>query len=532
MNEMKPTIAYGTAYNCLSSTDPPDTIPEIIWEIIHKLSRNESITEDERKIFYNSPSVKLSTRDDSLQISGKPIFIEHGQDSQYSKPVGTILNSTISKNNLDVCFNITDPNIAQRVKNKELVGLSINYSVQPNLSHPGKLEKIIKEVSLVSKPFFGGCGVFVAASNNHLIHKSNNKNLNLFNIQVALSLKSNMTSPGSLQESHINPDALKSITPEQLPAILKELKERDEAKDKEILELQKKHLETENQLKIMIKQEREKAQKVLDEKLAKLLGVEKFKPEAQDKDAPKVEGQEPIVPFFTNEEEYQAFCKIFNGEDKTSNTIFNKILDQINREYESKEKEYQQTLATLKTNEQPSSSNNNNNNNASDKVQSGGLGDLFNPVEKPNENQNFSPEIMKQFQDFLNSKKSKEYNNNSNNNDSNTHDAKKRKEPESAPVLPTPKKRKTDAQPPPQQQQQQQQYYSPNSQEGNNSKYAPPSFMQTQQPPLASVEASGRPRSSNQSMDPITAYFDNLSKVLTTTPSGSLSSSKYTKNIV
>jgi hypothetical protein len=183
MSKRGPRIIKGIAYNCLNKSKVLP--PKIPIDTFRKAKREE---------WYKDPNIRLNTNYDTVDLSGKPIFFEH--DS--SKQIGSIIGSWINGDSIEIIASIEDLNTCSLIDDKKLGSLSIGYDIKWNY------KKDIKEVSLVSEPFFDGCNLSVAASKNFKDNKKTNllnDSEQIYTVGRVFLMATNNVQPGGSGES-------------------------------------------------------------------------------------------------------------------------------------------------------------------------------------------------------------------------------------------------------------------------------------------------------------------------------------------
>lgn len=180
---MRKRYIFGTAYNQLEC-DFKDNLSvkadkyNDAWRNkesssgrVENIWNSEISMESDTDFFYHHPQIRLNALCDNLNLSGKPLLLEHDKN----KIIGKILGSWIVNNNstISILAEINDPEIINHVDNGEMRGLSIGYIAslkrglggrEEETNNYGSVEKYIEEVSVCKTPYFNGCEINLLAS--------------------------------------------------------------------------------------------------------------------------------------------------------------------------------------------------------------------------------------------------------------------------------------------------------------------------------------------------------------------------------
>jgi hypothetical protein len=204
----------------------------------------------EDRSHYHHPVVKVNEADVEQwnNLRGTPLLVEHGI-GQGGEPVcvGTVLDSRVTKENAlfivaSVYNNDAGHYVADKVRDGTFSGFSIGYVPEPD--RYGNLQrKVLREVSLVIKPFFEGADISVYASDSLSYNQNQEKNSNQ---RIFIPIMATETSASTLPVAERDP--VKEIQMINYETELKELRAKQVQEAQRAAELQKKNEEAFNEL--------------------------------------------------------------------------------------------------------------------------------------------------------------------------------------------------------------------------------------------------------------------------------------------
>ncbi len=314
---MDKRFLLGTTYRDLvdSKEHAQKPLSFIVASAIDRFKHGFSMTHEERKFVYHHPAVVLNASVDHINMDGLPMHIDHDFNQL---PIGRIHKTLVSGSEIKILAEVWDSDAISRIDSGELKSLSIGYQFDTCSGgwHIG--DKKIREVSLVSVPFFKDCDIIVAAMGRNERNKKTLLYKTLLNVNLSTDLLSRllllMASPPT--DAPGTAPAPGAITPDDLQQLMLEFKrvqtENDNLKkrDDEYKKL------SEDNLKLK-KQEEErllKVQKQTEEELTReylaLHGMEEGTLYSEP-----VAGAEEETPSILTKEEYEAFKKLCAGGD-------------------------------------------------------------------------------------------------------------------------------------------------------------------------------------------------------------------------